>query len=158
MKQRSPQNKNRLIRWLFVLAFVVVLPLWESTLSPSERLKQLGSSDAHVVLLRAAKNGGDTIIATDDQGSKWQMTSAKDPPLRILLDRKVKPGPPLTVGTRIRRQGSMMLLDLVIKGQAGETYGPSITKDGKRVRSSAPSFTVVGRSGKVVGSGKFQFG
>ena len=133
MKQRSPQNKSRLVRWLFVLAFVVVL-------------------------LRAATNGGDTIIATDNQGSKWQMISENDPPLRTLLNRKVKPGPPLTVGTRVRRQGSLMLLDLVIEGQAGETYGPSITKDGKRVRSSAPSFTVVGRSSKVVGSGKFEFG
>ena len=133
MKQLSPQNKNRLLRWFFVLAFVVVL-------------------------LHAATNGGDTIIATDDQGSKWQMISEKAPPLRTLLNRKVEPGPPLTVSTRVRRQGSMMLLDLVIKGQAGETYGPSITKDGRRVRSSAPSFTVVGRSGKVVGSGKFEFG
>ena len=133
MKQLSPQDKDRLVRWLFVLAIVVVL-------------------------LRVATNGGDTIIATDDQGSKWQMVSEKSPPLRTLLNRKVKPGPPLTVGTRVRRQGSTMLLDLVIKGQAGETYGPSITKDGKRVRSSAPSFTVVGRSGRVVGSGKFQFG
>ena len=133
MKQRSPQSKNRLVRWLFVLVFVVVL-------------------------LRAATDGGDTIITTDDQGSKWQMTSVKDPPLRNLLNRKVKPGPPLTVGARVRRQGSIMLLDLVIKGQAGETYRPSLTKDGKRVRSSVPSFTVVGRSGKVVGSGKFQFG
>jgi hypothetical protein len=133
MKQRSPQNKNRLIRWLCVLAIVVVL-------------------------LRAATNGGDTIVATDDQGSQWQMVSEKSPPLRTLLNRKVKPGPPLTVGTRVRRQGSTMLLDLVIKGQAGETYGPSITKDGKRVRSPAPSFTVVDRSGRVVGSGKFEFG
>jgi len=135
MKRRSPQSKNRLVRWLFVLVLVVVL-------------------------LRAATQGGDTIIATDDEGSRWQMTSVKDPPLRNLLNRKVRPGPPLTVGTRVRRQGqgSVMLLDLVIKGQAGETYPPSITKDGKRVRSSAPSFTVVGRSGKVVGSGKFQFG
>ena len=116
MKQRSPQSKNRLVRWLFVLVLVVVL-------------------------LRAATQGGDTIIATDDQGSKWQMTSVKDPPLRNLLNRKVKPGPPLTVGARVRRQGSMMLLDLVIKGQAGETYRPRITKDGKRVRSSVPSFT-----------------
>ncbi len=133
MKQRSPQSKNRLVRWLFVLVFVVVL-------------------------LRAAIDGGDTIIATDDQGSKWQMTSVKGPPLRSLLNQKIKPGPPLTVGARVRRQGSVMLLDLVIKGQAGETYQPSITKDGKRARSSVPRFTVVGRSGKVVGSGKFQFG
>ena len=49
-------------------------------------------------------------------------------------------------------------LDLVIKGQAGETYRPSVSRDGKRVRTSAPSFTVLGRSGKVHGSGKFQFG
>ena len=133
MKQRSPQGKNRLVKWLFVSVFVVVL-------------------------LRAATHGGDTIIATDDQGSKWQMTSVKDPPLRNLLNRKVKPGPPLTVGARVRRQGSIMLLDLVIKGQAGETYQPSITKNGKRVRSSVPSFTVVDRSGRVVGSGTFQFG
>ena len=133
MKQRSPQSMNRLVRWFFVLVLVVVL-------------------------LRKATEGGDTIVATDDQGSKWQMTSVKGPPLRNLLNRKVKPGAPLTVGARVRRQGSMMLLDLVIKGQAGETYRPSLTKDGKRVRSSVPSFTVVGRSGKVVGSGKFQFG
>ncbi len=133
MKQLSPQDKNRLVKWLFILAFAVVL-------------------------LRATRNGGDTITATDDQGSKWQMISDKSPPLRTLLNRKVKPGPPLTVGTRVRRQGPMMLLDLVIRGQAGETYWPSITRDGKRVRSSAPSFTVVDRSGKVVGSGKFQFG
>ncbi len=52
MKQRSPQSKNKLVRWLFVLVFVVVL-------------------------LRAAIDGGDTIIATDDQGSKWQMTSVR---------------------------------------------------------------------------------
>jgi hypothetical protein len=138
MKQRSPQSKNRLVRWLFVSVFVLVF-------------------------LRAAIDGGDTIIATDDQGSKWQMTSVKGPPLRNLLNRnllnrKVRPGPPLTVGARTRRRGSMMLLDLVIKGQAGETYRPSISKDGKPVGSPAPSFTVVGRSGKVVGSGKFEFG
>jgi hypothetical protein len=133
MKQRSPQSKNRLVRWLFVLVFVVVL-------------------------LRAVTEDGDTITATGDQGSKWQMTSVKGPPLRNLLNRKVRPGPPLTVGARTRRRGSMMLLDLVIKGQAGETYRPSISKDGKPVGSPAPSFTVVGRSGKVVGSGKFEFG
>ena len=133
MKQRSTQGKSRLVIGSLVLAIVIVL-------------------------LLAATEGGDTIFATDDQGSKWQMTSVKGSPLRNMLNRKVQPGPPLTVGARVRRQGSTMLLDLVIKGQAGETYPPSITKDGKRVRSSAPSFTVVGRSGKVVGSGKFQFG
>jgi hypothetical protein len=133
MKQRSTQSENRLVRRFFVLVFVVVL-------------------------LRSAIDGGDTIIATDDQGSEWEMTSAKGPSLRSLLDRKVKPGPPLTVGARARRQGSSMLLDLVIKGQAGETYRPSIVKDGKHVRSSVPSFTVVDRLGKVVGSGKFEFG
>jgi hypothetical protein len=133
MKQRSPQSKGRLVKRLFILVFVLVL-------------------------LRAATEGGDRITATDDQGSTWKMISVKDPLLRSLLNRKVKPGPPLTVGARPRRQGSTMLLDLVIRGQAGETYRPSITKDGKPVGTSAPSFTVVGRSGKVVGSGKFEFG
>ena len=133
MKKRSLQSKNKLVRWLFVLAMALVL-------------------------LRKTTDGGDTIMATDDQGSRWQMTSAKDPPLRHLFNREIKPGPPLTVGARARRQGSMMLLDLVIKGQAGETYRPTVSKNGKHVRSSAPSFTVIGRSGKVFGSGKFQFG
>jgi hypothetical protein len=134
MKQLSTQGKNRLVKWLFILLAVIVL------------------------LRGTTQGGGDTIVATDDQGSQWQITSAKGPPLRNRLNREVKPGPPLTVGTSVRRQGPMMLLDLVIKGQAGETYRPRLTKDGKPVRSSAPSFTVVDRSGKVVGSGKFQFG
>ena len=133
MKQRLPQSKGRLVKWLFILVFALVL-------------------------LRSATEGGDTIVVTDDEGGTWKMTSVKDPLLRSLLDRKVKPGPPLTVGARVRRQGSMMLLDLVIRGQTGETYRPSVTKDGKHVGTSAPSFTVVGRSGKVVGSGKFEFG
>lgn len=132
-KQRSPQGRNSLVRWLFILVFVGVL-------------------------LRTITEGGDRIVATDEQGSTWQMTSVRDAPLRTLLNRKVKPGPPLTVGASVRRQGSVMLMDLVIKGQAGETYRPSVTQDGRRVRTSAPSFTVVGRSGRVHGSGKFQFG
>ncbi len=133
MKQGALQNKYTLIKWLFVLAFALYL-------------------------LRSATDGGDTIMATDDQGNTWQMTTAKDPPLRHLFNRKVKPGPPMTVGANVQRQGSTMRLDLVIKGQAGETYRPTVYKDGRSVRSSAPSFTVVGRSGTVFGSGTFRFG
>ena len=134
MKQLSTQGKNRLVKWIFISLAVIVL------------------------LRGVTEGGGDTIVATDDQGSQWQITSAKGPPLRNRLKRELKPGPPLSVGTSVRRQGSIVLLDLVIKGQAGETYRPRLTKDGKPVRSSAPSFKVLGRSGKEVGSGKFQFG
>jgi len=133
MKQRSTQSKITLVKRLFMLVFVVVI-------------------------LRNATEGGDTLSATDEQGSTWKITSVKDPPLRNLLKRRVKPGLPLIVGARVRRKGSIMLLDLVIKGQAGETYRTRVAKDGKYARLPAPSFTVLDRSGKSVGSGKFQFG
>jgi hypothetical protein len=133
MKQRLPHSKITLVKRIFLLVFIVVI-------------------------LRNATEGGDTLSAVDEQGSTWKITSVKDPPLRTLLNRKVKPGLPLTVGARVRRKGSMMRLDLVIKGQAGETYRPRVAKDGKYARLPTPSFTVLDRSGKSVGSGKFQFG
>jgi hypothetical protein len=95
-------------------------------------------------------------------GATWRITSAG--PWGTLATFSVHPkvatevklGPPLALRPTVQAAGAVVSIGLKITGQAGETYSPSVTKNGVAV--SPPTLTVVGKDGKELASGKFEFG
>jgi hypothetical protein len=93
---------------------------------------------------------------TDENGDKWVLDPVKGQSLSRFKDSSPKPGPPLLVKTDVQTKGRSISIGLVIEGQAGEVYQPGATKNGSRV--PAPKFRIIDGSGKVVGSGLFEYG
>jgi len=69
----------------------------------------------------------------------------------------LKLGSPFLVKANVRKgNGRIVLIDYSIIGQAGEHYSPGVTKNTKRL--PAPRFEIVDETGKVLASGKFEYG
>ena len=68
----------------------------------------------------------------------------------------LKPGPPLLIKPEVRQRSSLVSVDFSIIGQAGEHYGAGIAKNGRRL--AAPGLKIVDEAGKVLASGKFEYG
>ena len=68
----------------------------------------------------------------------------------------LKLGPPLLIKPKIRQGSSLVSVDFSITGQAGEHYGEGIAKNGRRL--AAPGLKIVDEAGKVLASGKFEYG
>jgi hypothetical protein len=95
-----------------------------------------------------------SLAATDDQGDAWTL-GLKGVPPRMPEDG-TKPGAPLCVKADVNGSGVSISIGLIIEGQAGEVYEPGAAKNG--TRRPAPKFTVLDESGKVLGSGSFEYG
>jgi hypothetical protein len=94
-----------------------------------------------------------SLAATDDNGDTWTLGLRGVPPA---LSEDAKPGVPLSVKADVNRGGRSISIGLIIEGQAGEVYEPGAAKNGRR--RPAPEFTVLDESGKVLGSGSFEYG
>ncbi len=68
----------------------------------------------------------------------------------------VKLGPPLLIKPKISQRSSLVSIDFSMTGQAGEHYSASVTKNGRRL--AAPGLKIVDEAGKVLASGKFEYG
>jgi hypothetical protein len=107
-------------------------------------------------------------IVKEGGGNKWRIFSFGPwGDLQRIKVRKeettvLKPGPPLLVSADVgqrRRLGSAdkrVSVGISIIGRAGEHYSPRIAKNGRNV--GAPKLKIVDESGKVLTSGKFEYG
>lgn len=95
-----------------------------------------------------------SLAATDDNGDNWTLGLAGVPPR--LPEDGTKPGVPLLVKADVQSGGRNVSIGLIIEGQAGEVYEPGAAKNGRRM--PVPMFKVVDESGKVLGSGLFEYG
>ena len=95
-----------------------------------------------------------SLAATDDSGDTWTLGLKGVPP--VLPEDGLKPGVPLCVKADVSGSGRSISIGLVIEGQVGEVYEPGAAKNG--ARRPAPKFKVLDESGKVLGSGSFEYG
>jgi len=65
-------------------------------------------------------------------------------------------GPPYKIVTSMDRSGENITLSFLLVGKAGESYLPGAEKDGEMLPE--PTFKVFDESGKVVHTGKFEYG
>ncbi len=65
-------------------------------------------------------------------------------------------GPPYKITTSMERIGEKVYLDFFLSGQAGESYQPGAKKNGTMVPE--PGFKIIDESGKVVHTGRFEYG
>lgn len=95
-----------------------------------------------------------SLAATDGNGANWTLGLTGIPPLPP--EEGARPGAPLSVKADVQGYGRIVSIGLIIEGQAGEVYEPGAAKNGRR--TPAPTFTVYDESGKVLGSGSFEYG
>ena len=95
-----------------------------------------------------------SLASTDDQGDKWTLGLAGVPPQA--RDGATGPGVPLSVKADVQGSGRSISIGLIIEGQAGEVYEPGAAKNGRK--RPAPRFKVFDETGKVLGSGSFEYG
>ena len=65
-------------------------------------------------------------------------------------------GPPLMVKTNVYKRRTSASVGLSIIGQAGEKYRSSVMKNGRSL--AAPGLKIIDQEGKVLASGKFEYG
>ncbi|MGD8500269.1 MAG: hypothetical protein PVJ86_06460 [Phycisphaerales bacterium] len=136
----SPSRKKKTI--LIVSAVVVIGVLLQGLLSSSRSSRR--------------KLGLPSLSTTDENGNKWVLDPVKGQSVSRFKDSSAKPGPPLLAKADVQTRGRVVSIGLVVKGQAGEAYQPGIIRNGSRV--PAPEFKIIDESGKVVGSGRFEYG
>lgn len=95
-----------------------------------------------------------SLTATDDNGDNWRLGLKGIPPQ--LPEGCTKAGTPLIVKADVLGAGQNVSIGLIIEGQAGEVYEPGAARNGRRM--PAPMFKVFDESGKVLGSGSFEYG
>ncbi len=103
-----------------------------------------------------------TEICQEVNGDKWKIQSYG--PWGTLAKIQVKKeettllkfGPPLTVKTDVNRRGQVVSISYSIVGQVGEHYYLRIQKNGKQ--QPVPKLKIVDEAGKVLASGRFEYG
>jgi hypothetical protein len=138
----SGRKKTVLIVCAVVASVVVIGALFQGLLSSSR--------------LSWQKLGLSSLSMTDGNGHKWVLDPVKGQSRSRIKDSSAKPGPPLLVKADVQTMGRVVSIGLVVEGQAGEVYQPGIIRNGSRV--PAPGFKIIDESGKVVGSGRFEYG
>jgi hypothetical protein len=95
-----------------------------------------------------------SLAASDKNGDNWTLGLAgvpQEPP-----QDGTRPGAPIIVKADVHAYGQSISIGLIIQGQAGEVYQPGAAKNGRR--RPAPTFRVFDESGKILGSGSFEYG
>jgi len=138
----SAKKKTIIIIVSAVVAVVVIGALLRSIFSaPASSRQQLGLS---------------SLSMTDENGDKWLLELVKGQSLSRLKNSSSKTGPPLLIKTDVQVSGRDVSIGLVVEGQAGEQYVGGVQKNGQW--QSAPAFNTVDEAGKVIASGKFNYG
>ena len=65
-------------------------------------------------------------------------------------------GPPLLVKPNVRKRKNMVSVGLAIVGKAGEHYRSQVRKNGRQM--PAPRLKIIDQEGKILASGKFEYG
>jgi len=101
-------------------------------------------------------------IAMKENGNTWRIES-RGPwgnlsKIEVKHDETtvLKLGPPLSIKPIVHQSGSRASIDFSMVGQAGEHYSASVAKNGRTLAS--PGLKIVDEAGKVLTSGKFEYG
>ena len=105
------------------------------------------------------------ITVEKKQEGKWWSLLCRNGPWGELARIKVargkttvlKLGPPFTVHTDVRRRGRDVSLGLSLVGQAGARWIAQVLASDRR-RAAEPTVQILDESGKVLASGKFEYG
>jgi len=102
------------------------------------------------------------LAKTDAAGATWKLSGSGSGKLESFEIRPgetlaLKIGPPLTVKVDAGPAGDgTVSLAMALEGQAGERYTPGAAKDNED--PSPPQFKILNEAGKVLTTGKFEFG
>jgi hypothetical protein len=132
--------------WPYILVAIIAagIPLSALFLEPAAKTAASASDERF-------ESG--VLRKTDTLGYAWALQRAGG---RSVLSFRT-PGSPIKVKTSVRRVGSgAMSIGLVLEGQAGETYRPTVTKN--RAALPAPWVRIVDERDNVIGEGRFEYG
>ncbi|NIP23529.1 MAG: hypothetical protein GWN67_05285 [Phycisphaerae bacterium] len=99
---------------------------------------------------------------TNSLGTRWTLTSSKHTgklsnfEIRPGEKALIKIGPPFLIKTTADWSNEKVSIGLNLEGQAGEQYSGVVMKNGRR--QPAPRLKIVDETGKVLASGKFEYG
>ena len=97
------------------------------------------------------------LSVTDENGNKWNLDLVKGQRFASISKTDMKPGPPLLVSTNtIKINDRQLSIGIEVKGQVGEKYIGGALKNGKL--EPEPQFKIVNEKGRVLTSGKFEYG
>jgi hypothetical protein len=102
------------------------------------------------------------LAKTDAQGAKWTLSGSGAGKLESFEVRKgetlaMKLGPPLVTKVDATPAGEGTIsIGMALEGQSGERYAPGAAKTG--AVQSPPELKILDTSGKVLATGKFEFG
>jgi hypothetical protein len=92
----------------------------------------------------------------DPDGNKWMIKPMKGQPLSRYQDVRSKLGPPLLIKTDVKARTGEVSIGFTVLGQAGEKYIGGAYKNGEL--QPPPKLKIVDESGKVLDTGKFEYG
>ena len=98
-----------------------------------------------------------TLSATDSNGDIWTLEPVRGQPLSIINENDEEPGEPLVLKTNIIKvSDSIISIGMTLEGKIGEKYIAGALRKG--VRQSEPQFKIINKKGKLLTSGKFEYG
>ncbi len=101
-------------------------------------------------------------ISAEQDGHTWRLESSggwanlSRVRVRALRTTILRLGSPLTIKSKVRRNGEFLEIDYAIIGQAGERYSGRAVKDGQVVQKA--KVRIVDEMGNTLKSGSFEYG
>jgi len=102
------------------------------------------------------------LNGTNSLGTRWTLTSSSQTgklsnfEIRPGEKASIKIGPPFLIKTTADWSNEKVSIGLNLEGQAGEQYSGVVMKNGRR--QPAPRLKIVDETGKLLASGKFEYG
>jgi hypothetical protein len=97
-----------------------------------------------------------SLSRTDTEGNAWTLDQTSPASLVSTEPNGPKAGPPILVKADVMRVGQEVSIGLILEGQSGEQYRPSVKKNGSTL--SAPTLRIVNEAGQVIAQDSFQYG
>jgi len=92
----------------------------------------------------------------DEEKNRWSLSLVKGQSGNAIAASGTEPGGPYIVKTEAQAKRGAIVVGVTLEGQAGEKYVPGVMKNGQW--QQPPSFTIVSESGKVISTGRFEYG
>jgi hypothetical protein len=112
-----------------------------------------GRYGAVVLELAKKDSSGDKVVFTIDKGGAGELGDFEVRPGQVT---SFQLGPPFQIKTSMERSGENVFVSFSLQGRAGELYKPGATINDREVPE--PAFRIIDESGKVVHSGRFEYG
>ena len=98
-----------------------------------------------------------SLSITDANGLTWTLQPVRGQPLSLINESGKKPGSPLILKTNTMKINERTIsIGLTLEGQAGEKYIAGASKG--RSREPQPIFRILDENGRILATGKFEYG